>query len=229
MYNKKDNIAIEFLLWSYFNLPKEEERDEIIKACIKCAYSDATKQGAYNTRKTREVEYNPELIIDCIKNLSENSNYDEWHKQSCDDIAKNFGDTSFTYGNAQKWLNMTVKYLFIVDAIMEMLDASTEFRTFYKKKFERHEKKFHVPIDSYIIQSLWKDSAAEHLPITKKNKNGTLGAYSSDKYTPWSKFNENDYSELQDYIQKNLGEKTPIEWENEKWISVAKERNKKKK
>jgi hypothetical protein len=74
MYNKKDNIAIEFLLLSYFNLPKEEERDEIIKACTKCAYSDATKQGAYNTRKTREVEYNPELITDCIKNLSENSN-----------------------------------------------------------------------------------------------------------------------------------------------------------
>lgn len=222
-----ESIAIEFLLWSYFNLYKEDTKENIINSCIKRAYSDATNQGAYNTRKTVNVEYNPELISSCIENLD--GDYDTWHINSCKYIVENFGNKEFTYGNAQKWLNMTVKYFFIVNAIMKMLNASKDFREFYKEKFEKHESQLHVPIDSYIIESLWGESAAEYLPITKTNKDGKLGAYSSDKYTPWSKFNENDYSKLQDYIQKNLGEKTPIEWENEKWISATKQRNKKKK
>ncbi|MBO5789816.1 MAG: hypothetical protein J6R40_01535, partial [Clostridia bacterium] len=53
---KNHTIAIEFLLWSYFNLKNEQSPESIIKSCIKRAYSDATNQGAYNAIRDKETE-----------------------------------------------------------------------------------------------------------------------------------------------------------------------------
>lgn len=226
-------IAIEFLLWSYFGLTEEDKKETIIERCIRLAYSDATNQGAYNTRKKESIKYSPKFISDCIGNLRGNSDYDKWHEQSCKKIVNQFGDEKFTYGNAQKWLNMTVKYLFIVNSIIEMLDAdaSKGFQEFYNEKFKNHEESFHVPIDSYIIESLWEENektenAQIWLSGAKGIKNGTLGAYSTEKYKVWSKFEGGDYRKISDYIKKNKIKESgsPMEWENENWIKVAKAR-----
>ena len=58
MYKNKEekqmdkNYALRFLTWSYFKIDINDEEitcEDIIKACIEKAYSDATMQGAYNT------------------------------------------------------------------------------------------------------------------------------------------------------------------------------------
>ena len=68
--------------------------------------------------------------------------YDEWHEKLCVRIRKYYRDNGFdmTIGQAQKWVNMTMKYLFIAD-VPGVANA------FYF---------CHVPIDSYIISAAEK-------------------------------------------------------------------------
>lgn len=84
------------------------------------------------------------LLVSSIDQVS----YDRWHKDICGEIVEYFStlDIIFTYGHAQKWVNMTMKYLYILDEA----DFSDVFDF------------FHVPIDSIII-----DLAADELFISK--------------------------------------------------------------
>ena len=45
----------------------------------------------------------------------------------------------FTNGNAQQWLNMVLKYLWLLGAL----------------PIDIKEERLHAPIDSYILQKLW--------------------------------------------------------------------------
>lgn len=65
--------------------------------------------------------------------------YDQWHEKLCNYIREHYRDNGFdmTFGQAQKWVNMTMKYLFIAD-VPGIADA------FYF---------CHVPIDTYIINA----------------------------------------------------------------------------
>ena len=243
-------IAIEFLLWSYFKLAADSNKDKIIEKCVSRAYSDATNQGAYNAIRDKEADLGVSYHEELKKHILSSSaigNYDKWHKAICDEMTECYktvkmkstqDNSAFTYGNAQKWLNMTIKYLFIVNSVMEMLGAAEDFRKFYRNKFEKFEGYFHVPIDSYIIKSLWDEKAAvgetsEWLSLKegKTLKNDTLGAYSTDKYTVWSQFDAGDYKKVKEHIADKIAEEgvSPMRWENEKWIGVAKEKEEKKK
>lgn len=246
--NDNHKIAIEFLLWSYFKLAADSSKEEIIEKCISRAYSDATNQGAYNTIRDKEadlgVSYHKKLQ-EHILSLSAIENFEEWHKRICREMTECYktvkmkssqDNSAFTYGNAQKWLNMTIKYLFIVNSVMEMLGTSEDFCKFYRNKFEKFEGDFHVPIDSYIIESLWKkEDAVEEttkwlsLKEGKTRQDGTLGAYSTDKYTVWSRFDAGDYQKAKKHIADKISKEgvSPMRWENEKWIGVAKRREEK--
>ena len=246
--NDNHKIAIEFLLWSYFKLTTEDSKEEIIEKCISRAYSDATNQGAYNAIRDKETDsgasYHEELKEHILSSAIEG--FEEWHKEICREMTECYetvkmkssqDGSAFTYGNAQKWLNMTIKYLFIVNSVMEMLGTAKVFRDFYKNKFEKFEGDFHVPIDSYIIESLWDKKAtveetSEWLSLKKGKtlKDGTLGAYSTDKYTVWSRFGAGDYQKIKKHIADKVSKEgvSPMRWENEKWIGVAKEREEKR-
>lgn len=250
--NDNHKIAIEFLLWSYFKLAADTSKEEIIEKCISRAYSDATNQGAYNAIRDKGTDsgasYHEELK-EHILSLSAIGDYDKWHKAICDKMTKFYenvkmkssqDNSAFTYGNAQKWLNMTIKYLFIVNSVMEMLGTSGDFCEFYGDKFENFEGYFHVPIDSYIIESLWdnKDTVEEtskwlhiYKEKTPKRNKGTLGAYSTEKYKVWSRFEEEDYRKAKKHIDGKISKEgvSPMRWENEKWIGVAKQKEEKKK
>ena len=61
--------------------------------------------------------------------------FDIWHKKCCDELIDIFGNQKFYYGQAQKWINMSLKYLSMIDH--NMIENNYEY--------------FHVPIDNYII------------------------------------------------------------------------------
>jgi len=63
------------------------------------------------------------------------SEFDELHKTACYDLIASFGKQPFTIGQAQKWINMTFKYLHLLD---------------YPDVQKVYEY-CHVPIDSYIL------------------------------------------------------------------------------
>ena len=63
--------------------------------------------------------------------------YDSWHRSVSDKIKRLYSEQGirFTYGHAQKWINMTIKYLY-------MLETDTFTDVF---------KWLHVPLDNYIL------------------------------------------------------------------------------
>ena len=88
------------------------------------------RQASVNIIKTR--------IIDLPKmGFLDRQMFDEWHAALCDDICKKYGeaDVQFHYGQAQKWVNMTMKYLSVIDS----------------SKTEGYFAFLHVPIDSIVF------------------------------------------------------------------------------
>lgn len=102
------------------------------------------------------------IILEFLK--KDKSNYDEWHE----DLCKKLVDLRYTYGQAQKWVNMTMKYLYILG---------------YKFNDKTIEK-LHVPIDSKIIEKAQD--------IVRKDIMDKIASWSSiDNYKIYWKFQDN--------------------------------------
>lgn len=145
-----------------------------------------------------------------------NSDFDDWHKAKCEEIKEKINgnyetvnnsdekilEESFTIGQAQKWVNMTLKYLWLLDALPKNIC----------------EKDLHIPIDSYIIE----------IAYDNKNKFENALGLEEKPEESWSKLSKyEDYFKIQKAIRKaiktNATNKTiPIKWESLAWIEVAK-------
>lgn len=251
--------AINFLLFSYFGITFESKPDNILDKAISKAYKDATLRGAFNTQLTDELK---EKIIkaknDVENNLGENlikehvnalikntphkiidkECFNEWHSSLCQKLIECYktaleSDYYFTYGNAQKWVNMTMKYLYLLNSIFSVFaKPDTRFIDSYGKHIDKISEFLHVPVDSYIIESVWYEDSIK-LPLKKEklSKNGKHRTYNSENVVAWSKWNNNDqeYDDFQNSLKDYLSEKNepaPIAWEGPAWIKVAKERKK---
>lgn len=176
-------------------------------------------------KATNFIDSKNELIENICKNILspvktekgeisfENSDFDEWHEVKCEEII-NFMNNSidksnteilkekFTVGQAQKWVNMTLKYLWLLDALPDNID----------------ENDLHIPIDSYIIE----------IAYDNKNKfENALGILEEKPKDSWSKLPKYEtYFEIQEAIRKAIktnatNETIPIKWESLAWIEVA--------
>ena len=230
------NETQEFLWYSYFSTSYENTAKDIDMAlyiCVQRAYLDLNRTFAFNTDDENERRNFRDsvckkitadikgILINCTK-----SNFDDFHNNICMEIVdycndypkdkrekifkvKESEDKAFHYGQAQKWLNMTLKYMIIMG--------------FWTEKFNSIIEVFHVPVDSYIME------ATSNLEIMLPRKNGDYGKYFESSSKPWSKWNKDDYIKFQQNLRIALKNKNPseipIKWEAHAWIEVA--RNKK--
>lgn len=149
--------------------------------------------------------------INSVKaNRSPKVSFDKWCGKTCGKIKiaikikdcynkVNGSKSIITYGNAQKWLNMALKYLWLLGAL----------------PIDIKEERLHAPIDSYILQKLWNLKA-----------DGVTCSADTFYYkgNSWSKISDyDDYFDLQKVIRvmAKQGGKTVIELENEAWIEMA--------
>lgn len=158
----------DFFMYTYFGIVPEETyekmykgKEEYLNYCRKKAiikaYSDATNQGAYNTLFKKEIpnveklkSYSKKakkeaatILFEKIKGYEKECTFDNWHDKLCNEIIEKYekvnnGPPFFTYGNAQKWANMSLKYMWILDLLPESFA----------------EEELHMPIDRYIISAL---------------------------------------------------------------------------
>ncbi|MFA7057373.1 MAG: hypothetical protein WC155_07420 [Candidatus Cloacimonadales bacterium] len=141
----------DFLLFVYFG-----KDDSHIDNCINRAYRDFNrtlhKFGKLENKKIIYLEAKEcikETLIQASKNVAINNqeSFDKWHKEFCLSIVKIFADYSydkFYIGQAQKWINMTIKYFFVFQ------DKIKDFEKLYQYS--------HIPIDNIIIDKLeYKD------------------------------------------------------------------------
>lgn len=117
--------------------------DDVLKTAIKVSYRDLcrTIRGFSQNIKHDDIFANAcniiyqEVLFILTQNINSQIEFDKWHKKCCDKLIEAFESQEFFYGQAQKWINMCLKYL-------SMLEHSM---------VEKQYEYFHVPIDNYIM------------------------------------------------------------------------------
>lgn len=239
-----NSLEIKSLVFFFFGFTDEDDIEIILTKIVEKAYFDATQQGAFNTllrsddNRIFAFEAKKNVTNMIIKYLRQNyseipnvqKEFNKWHEKKCDEIKNEYwklnkSEEKFTYGNAQKLLNMTMKYSYM----LAQIGINNKDMDGILKKARELEGVLHVPIDSYIIDAIWMDTKID-LPIKDGYKEEIR---SKDYKTPsdyvkgWSTWNKNDYTSVQsslcDYIKEK--KENPIVWEEQRWIEIAKIRN----
>ncbi len=173
-----------------------------------------------------------------FEDIKDKKGYDDWHKQTCCNIKKQFEDIkdekeneAFTYGNAQKVVNMTMKYLYLLSKSSQV--KSCKVLNSVKKKAAF----LHMPIDSYIIDALFENNVLDYKQCKEDEELKELvGSWrgkgkpsKNDNVKKWSRWDYNLYRAVQNQIfdkNKEIGnEYYVIDWENDLWIEQAKNRS----
>lgn len=70
--------------------------------------------------------------------IKSQEDYDAWHRETAREIIDLYEDfgVEFYYGQAQKWINMTAKYLYLLG----------------ERDFDGVFKYLHVPVDNYVLE-----------------------------------------------------------------------------
>lgn len=168
---------------NYFLLPNYT----FSKACNN-AYADMARHVLHITEKKDKDKRKLRDIVECLikKQLlkikfDSQSAFDEWHTETCEKLIDTYrdnkcidknGQPSFTYGHAQKWLNMLFKYLYVCE-------YSDEFKDFFRDKPELI-KFLHVPIDKTIFKEAYKNFGL-------KKPNGTWSQMEGKTYKDYQR------------------------------------------
>lgn len=251
-----DTLKISLCEWENAHNSKDDKKRKKarISIKIKCAeraYFDYNrtlkfKENADNSDfreglyRATVKEVNKLISVD-IKEAS-SFDFEGWHNSACysimNDTAKNKSvfeeNSSFSYGQAQKQLNMTIKYMWML-GLWPVLNS------------EAITKKLHAVVDNYIIKAAWENYKDIELPLSdsrKKMRENNFDstdhadrryyAYSSDKLTdkegksyPWSKWNEETYKNFQTSLRTCIKSECiyscVFEWELDAWNRVATE------
>ena len=188
-------------------LKEPNNKDDETDNGFYCTYSEKIftimRKNLDNIGKVKEQAFNLFFIekIDEKQDLMAEELDDYLKSKKINDEYKRKGKC-FYFGQAQKWVNMTLKYLWLIGKIDDI--------------------ELDIPIDSYIMEA-----ASEELKIElpRDNKSVTYGEYTSTTM-PWSKLSKHEYDELQNAIKTQLkkDDKIPMQWENEAWIRISEKR-----
>jgi hypothetical protein len=126
---------------------------DIMDSCIKRAYRDfnRTMHGIgkkQNPDRYYKINWFMRLTINQIydKQFKNQSDYDIWHEKKCMELIDEFHKIykfKIHIGQAQKWINMSLKYLYASRYLKDQV-------------FEDNYSFFHIPIDNIIQEKLVK-------------------------------------------------------------------------
>jgi len=196
----------DFLFQSYFG----DENDELDRF-ISRAYRDMNRTlhgigKLPSPHKTRIFDGATKLLKDSVIALSkkaaprnptlETQEFDSWHGDLCRELKqyyatelKNFEKIRFTYGQAQKWVNMTMKYCWVFD-VQDLAGLNPWYSV------------AHIAVDEVILVASKEQKVIENRPIN---------------WSIWD--NPEEYQDFQDKVRKVAREKnqTPLELEFDWW------------
>lgn len=220
--------TIDFLLFSYFAFSlktlREKEARVILDRLIERAYRDAAShvKAENSNRKT----FGKRILHGAIDNLvkcnpkSSTPSYDKWHNDLC---VKMKSELPCTYGFAQKWVNMTMKYILLICDLRPDLNEITENTPFYDQYYDcikTYRSDLHAPVDRYIINTVWKnDDVPLPLKDGKKKNRQSKCKNPSEHVIAWSKWDEDAYRVFYQKLRKQHA--CVIDWEGPAWIESA--------
>lgn len=149
---KVDKDILDFLKAIYFG-----NFTDPLKAASSRAYRDMNRTIRFNglpdaNRLELREKVNGIFEIEISKltsdNITSQDEFDTWHRNVSDAIKNLYLNEGikFTYGHAQKWINMTIKYLYMLEA--NSFDNVFEF--------------LHIPLDNNVF-----DMARDSLGISR--------------------------------------------------------------
>lgn len=226
----KKETALEFLFYSYFNIDFETAKNEhdLLIVAIERAYRDAASHvlqvdsGKADKDKINDdrQEHKNKAINKLFECITQDRISDDWHKNAVDALIETYAgsDLIFTFGIAQKWVNMTVKYLFIMNSVLKETG-----NVVLDNICEKFDGMIDVPVDDYIIRAACDGGIC--VPCRDKNKeySGMKDKYSSK--IPWSQWEDTYYTEFQETIKKEAGDEHILDYENRLWIKTAMKQN----
>ena len=248
--------AVEFLLFSYFGLCFEDSAKHIVEKALDLGYNDATNQGAYNALNKNDDSESKKNAraqiyeqVDSFFSDNNTEEYDDWHSELCSSLVEKYKKVlvcgnvqAFSYGNAQKWVNMTMKYLYILRTIYESFAPNNEFCNEKYARIKGDAHNLHAPIDRFIINAVVSEFDKDvKLPLCANNKK-EIQEYSNpaEHVVPWSSWTnsgtsenniDGDYNSFQESLRVALDKKdlSRIDWEGPAWIAQAKKEKRKNK
>jgi len=142
-----------------------------IDACINTAYRDfcRTMHGIMGNDRNEAMRSEASDIIKrmirkVLKVSLTQDEFDKLHSSACKAVKKVYSEnqTSFFIGQAQKWINMTFKYVYLL-YLADLLDISTTGIEILKQ----NDRYFHLPIDNIVLQhQTVKRLYSEHIGST---------------------------------------------------------------
>lgn len=197
----KDEELLKFLKFSYFgNLTISIEvvsnrayRDMCRTLRFGILPIDTKDTTISNLIEAVNVIFKKEIPIINEGSITSQEKFDSWHCKVCKNIKLLYNEKGidFTYGQAQKWLNMTIKYLYILEVEGYTFDSIFEY--------------LHIPIDKYILKGV-KDELEIKRPVD---------AWSKLDKKEYFKYQNAIRERLR---EKGI---SPIRWEFENWAIFA--------
>lgn len=144
----KDEELLKFLKFSYFG-----DLNISLEVASKRAYRDMCRTIKFNKLKDitdrRKLRDEVNIMFETeIKKLTSGSkknsdDFNNWHDKVCENMKIIYEENGIklTYGQAQKWINMTIKYLYL----------------FGGYTFDSVFDDLHIPIDNYIFDAVEKE------------------------------------------------------------------------
>lgn len=81
--------------------------------------------------------------------------FNSWHQSSCCQLIRANDNYELTQGQAQKWINMSLKYLFVMgDERVSLISTNYQY--------------FHIPIDNVIMNKLAEHGLAKFEEVWSK-------------------------------------------------------------
>jgi hypothetical protein len=119
--------------------------------------------------------------------------FDAWHEATCDELIRLFGEKDMSYGHAQKWVSMTLKYLFTAHGLG--LDDIGGIAPWYPYA--------HMPVDNVVLDALGEEGFTHPRP------------------NPWSQMDKAAYLAFQGALRAAYAE-CPMDVEFMLWRGTGK-------
>ena len=239
-----DKRTLDTLLYFALGVTLQDSLETVVTKIVDKAFRDATNQGAFNAllkdedvknRAKEAVRKAKKKLIKALINYKrQGGGFQKWHDDTCDIVLRQFIDenvTPFSFGNAQKAVNMSMKYLYLLSYFKDYPNINSELKRLLEAVMA-DANQLHMPIDSYILDALVKKEIITSEDVTLKGKKTRINKFSeyvrpSEYIKSWSTWNRDDYDKIAQIIAQRLDGLIPIEWEEENWIEQAKKRRNK--
>lgn len=120
---------LDFLLFGYFGCDGSDDADTMRNRAAHRAYLDLARTVSYSSstsqlagkpkKEAKAFRKQKKALVDSVCERLyplPAGDFDAWHQEKCEEICRMMDDSGllgepFTCGQAQKWVNMTLKYL----------------------------------------------------------------------------------------------------------------------